>query len=224
MRGQKLPIALSATALVVAVLGMTPISEATTNAVQTHFARSANFLRGKPPSVAPKPNTIVQRDGRGRIQGVTAARGPQGPPGAQGSPGAQGTTGPKGDRGDSGAPGSVPPPEAPIPAAFATGWGNWSGPEFEGVAYWKDSVGVHLRGLASKTGPAAPALGDVILTLPPGYRPAKILIFAVHTGEPNGVGRVDIAPDGTVKWISGQTGPGCCGDYTSLSNIHFRPA
>jgi hypothetical protein len=61
----------------------------------------------------------------------------------------------------------------------------------------------------------------VIFTLPIGYRPAATLVFVVHTGEPNGVGRVDVQASGNVLWISGQTGGT---DYTSLSSIHFRPA
>ena len=101
------------------------------------------------------------------------------------------------------------------------GWGQWGG-IFETAAYWKDALGVHLRGLVTKSGgTGVPALGDVILTLPEGYRPAKVLVFVVHTGEPNGVGRVDVWPDGRVLWISGQTGGT---DYTSLSSIAFRPS
>jgi hypothetical protein len=100
----RLPIVLSTTALVVAVFGITPLGHATSNIVQTHFAKNANFLRGKAPSVAAKPNTIVQRNGKGQIVGVPVARGAQGAPGAQGPQGPQGPPGPKGDQGPAGAP------------------------------------------------------------------------------------------------------------------------
>ena len=76
----RLPLVLSATALVVAVFGITPLGHATSNIVQTHFAKNANFLRGKAPSVKAKPNTIVQRDGKGdTIVGAARAAGRRGP-------------------------------------------------------------------------------------------------------------------------------------------------
>jgi Collagen triple helix repeat (20 copies) len=99
----RLPLVLSATALVIAVFGITPLGHATSTIVQTHFAKNANFLRGKAPSVAKKPNTVVLRDGKGNIQGLSAARGAQGLPGA---PGPQGPAGPPGPQGAAGANGT----------------------------------------------------------------------------------------------------------------------
>ena len=107
----RLPIVLSATALVVAVFGITPLGHATSTIVQTHFAKNANFLRGKAPSVAAKPNTIVQRNGKGQIVGVPVARG------AQGAPGAAGPQGPAGPPGPPGATGATGPAGAPNPNA-----------------------------------------------------------------------------------------------------------
>jgi hypothetical protein len=110
----RLPIVLSATALVVAVFGITPLGHATSTIVQTHFAKNANFLRGKAPSVAAKPNTIVQRNGKGQIVGIPASRGrqgaagppgPTGPQGPAGPAGPGGATGAKGDKGDAGVAG-----------------------------------------------------------------------------------------------------------------------
>jgi hypothetical protein len=98
----RLPVVLSATALVVAVLGITPIGQATSNAIQTHFARNANFLRGKAPSVRAGKNKIPVAAANGKLHrswGAVGARGPagpQGPPGANGSNGAQGPQGPAG--------------------------------------------------------------------------------------------------------------------------------
>ena len=102
----RLPIVLSATALAVAVFGITPLGHATSTIVQTHFAKNANFLRGKAPSVAKKPNTVVVRDGKGNIKGLPAARGAQGAPGA---PGPAGPAGPGGPAGPQGPPGPAGP-------------------------------------------------------------------------------------------------------------------
>jgi hypothetical protein len=88
----------------VAVFGITPLGHATSTIVQTHFAKNANFLRGKAPSVKAKPNTIVQRNGKGQIVGIPASRGPQG---AAGPPGPAGPAGPAGPGGPAGAPGAT---------------------------------------------------------------------------------------------------------------------
>jgi Collagen triple helix repeat (20 copies) len=107
----RLPVVLSATALVVAVLGVTPVGQATSDAVQTHFARNANFLRGKAPSVKAGKNKVPVANKAGKLDrswGAVGARGPAGPPGANGAQGPQGPGGPagaKGDKGDTGAPG-----------------------------------------------------------------------------------------------------------------------
>jgi hypothetical protein len=110
----RLPVVLSATALVVAVLGVTPVGHATSDALQTHFARNANFLRGKAPSIKAGKNKIPAANKAGKLDaswGAVGARGAQGPPGANGAPGSQGPAGPagakgdKGDKGDTGATG-----------------------------------------------------------------------------------------------------------------------
>jgi hypothetical protein len=105
----RLPIVLSSTALVVAVFGITPLGHATSTVIQTHFAKNANFLRGKAPSVKAKPNTVVVRNGKGQIAGVPVARGVQGRPGAPGAQGAQGPQGPQGPQGAQGPAGPVGP-------------------------------------------------------------------------------------------------------------------
>src|SRR5215204_6592012 len=81
----RLPVVLSATALVVAVLGVTPVGQATSNSIQT----------GK--NKIPTANKAGKLD---KSWGAVGARGPQGPPGANGAPGA------KGDAGAPGAPGA----------------------------------------------------------------------------------------------------------------------
>jgi hypothetical protein len=107
----RLPVVLSATALVVAVLGVTPVGHATSDAIETHFARSANFLRGHAPSEKAGKGKIPVAGKSGKLHpswGAVGPRGPQGPPGAAGAtgaPGAPGQPGPKGDTGAKGDPG-----------------------------------------------------------------------------------------------------------------------
>jgi hypothetical protein len=111
----RLPLVLSATALVVAVFGVTPLGHATSTIVQTHFAKNANFLRNKAPSVKAGKNRIPAANKAGKLDrswgavgargrpgpaGATGPAGPAGPPGPQGPGGPQGPQGGKGDKGD----------------------------------------------------------------------------------------------------------------------------
>jgi hypothetical protein len=108
----RLPVVLSSTALIVAVLGVTPVGHATSDVVQTHFARSANFLRGHAPSEKAGKGKIPVAGKNGKLHaswGAVGPRGPQGPPGASGPPGAPGSKGDKGDKGDTGAKGDPGP-------------------------------------------------------------------------------------------------------------------
>jgi Collagen triple helix repeat (20 copies) len=113
----RIPLAISLAALAVAVLGWTPLGEATTNAIETHFAKNANFLQGHAPSAKAGKGKIPFAGKNGRLHpswgavgpagprgpvganGVNGANGSQGPPGPSGATGAQG---PKGDKGDPG--------------------------------------------------------------------------------------------------------------------------
>jgi hypothetical protein len=63
----RLSIALSATALVVAVLGLTPAGNATSDALATHFARNALFLRNNAPSVKAGRKRIPLANSAGRL-------------------------------------------------------------------------------------------------------------------------------------------------------------
>jgi Collagen triple helix repeat (20 copies) len=108
----RLPLVLSATALAVAVFGITPLGQATTNIVQTHFAKNANFLRGKAPSIKAGKNKIPAANKAGKLDaswGAVGRRGPAGPPGANGAPGPQGPQGPQGPAGATGPPGAPNP-------------------------------------------------------------------------------------------------------------------
>jgi hypothetical protein len=108
----RLPVVLSTTALVVAVLGVTPVGQATSNALQTHFARNANFLRGKAPSIKAGKNKIPTANEAGKLDRSWSAAGPRGakgPPGANGANGAQGPQGPPGPHGPGGPQGPAGP-------------------------------------------------------------------------------------------------------------------
>jgi hypothetical protein len=97
---------------------------------------------------------------------------------------------------------------------FGANWGNYG--VYEGATYSRIGRMVILQGLVSKTG--TPAGGDVIATLPAGYRPAEHVIFATATGETTVGGRVDVESTGQIIWRTGATGET---DYTSLSGIAF---
>jgi hypothetical protein len=94
---QRLPIVLSVTALVVALLGATPYGEAAGKAA-ARFAKNAGKVGGFAPSKTSKKNTVVVRGANGKIDvaslpvsrvalGQVAAQGAQGPQGPQGPAG-----------------------------------------------------------------------------------------------------------------------------------------
>ena len=113
----RLPLVLSATALVVAVFGITPLGQATTNIVQTHYARNAKFLRGNAPSVTAGKGKIPLANKAGKLDPSWGAVGARGPAGAPGAAGPQGPAGPAGPGGPGGPPGADGPPGPPGPAA-----------------------------------------------------------------------------------------------------------
>ena len=138
-----------------------------------------------------------------------APRGPRGLIGPNGPIGPAGATGPTGPPGPAAAEGWTALP-------FANGWTNY-GSVWELCAYRKDQLGVvHLRGLATRAAGTVP-LESAIAILPAGYRPRRYRLFAVHTGEPHEVGRVNVGPDGDISWTSGATAQ----SYVSLDGISF---
>lgn len=96
----RLAIVMSATALVVAILGITPIGGAAGNAVATGVAKVTGSKAAGP---------FAKRGPRGP-RGPRGARGPIGARGAQGSAGPQGVAGPEGARGPTGPAGSPDTP------------------------------------------------------------------------------------------------------------------
>jgi hypothetical protein len=112
---QRLSIVLSATALVVALLAMTPLGEAASSQLRATFAANAGKLRGFAPSKAARKNTVVVRGANGkigaaslpRVRGPRGLRGLQGPAGAAGAAGPAGPVGATGPAGPAGGAGSA---------------------------------------------------------------------------------------------------------------------
>jgi len=99
---RRLPIVLSLTALVVAVMGFTSVGQATRDALP--FARNADRVDLIHASRTPKAGYLYPLGTNGKFPGrvltVTKGdRGPVGPPGATGAQGPQGATGPEGPAG-----------------------------------------------------------------------------------------------------------------------------
>jgi Collagen triple helix repeat (20 copies) len=117
---QRLPIVISVTALVVALLGVTSLGEAAGNAVRATFASNAGKLGGFAPSKKSTRNTVVVRGANGKIDRASL---PAGPRGARGPAGPTGPTGPTGATGAAGDAGPVGPagPAGPAGAAGAPG-------------------------------------------------------------------------------------------------------
>jgi hypothetical protein len=93
---ERLPLVLSATALVVALLGVTPLGEAAGNAVRVAlFAKNAGKVNGIKASRRPKPGQLVPLGPSGQFPESVAPRGPQGP---RGETGPQGPAGPPATR------------------------------------------------------------------------------------------------------------------------------
>ena len=111
---ERLPFVLSASALVAALLAMTPLGEAASSQLRATFAQNASKLRGFAPSKAARRNTVVVRGANGKIgraslpltRGPRGLRGPTGAAGAAGAAGPNGTTGPTGPTGSSGVVGA----------------------------------------------------------------------------------------------------------------------
>jgi len=103
----RLSIALSATALVVALFGSTPIGHAVTAAIPplAQHARTADqatnaaAVNGMKASQQPRPGRLVPLGADGRFPAAVGAIGPQGP---KGDPGPQGPAGPRGPEGPTG--------------------------------------------------------------------------------------------------------------------------
>jgi hypothetical protein len=112
---QRLPLLLSATALLVALLGSTPLGHAARQAIPplaqhaktADVADNAKRLNGFKASRRPRAGTIPVLLAGAKLPAAIGAVGPAGPPGAAGPQGPSGPPGSKGDRGASGPSGPV---------------------------------------------------------------------------------------------------------------------
>jgi hypothetical protein len=89
---KRLPVVLSAAALVVALLGSTPLGEAARNVIPA-FARNSGAVNGIRASRTPRPGYLVPLGADGRFPQVVV---PAGPPGPRGDKGERGEPGPPG--------------------------------------------------------------------------------------------------------------------------------
>jgi hypothetical protein len=98
---QRLPLILAATALVVALLGSTPLGRAAESALEqvvprakkADFAANAGKLNGHKSSINPRRGQIPVVGANGRLAPSIGAVGPAGPAGAQGPQGGPGMSG-----------------------------------------------------------------------------------------------------------------------------------
>lgn len=97
---------------------------------------------------------------------------------------------------------------------------------FQVGQFTRDALGiVRLRGLVKK--PSAWAAGDVMATLPPGFRPAAAEVFAGFAFDNTAggfVARIDVYPDGSM--LLGGSAPAVATpaalSYLSLAGITFK--
>lgn len=132
---KRLLITLSATAVVVALFGSTPVGHAVASAVPA-FAKKAGYaekagnaaaLNGIKASKVPRAGQLVPLGTDGRFPASVALGGPAGPQGPKGDKGERGPTGPKGDtgpRGPAGPTGQQGPP-GPLGPAGPRGTSGW---------------------------------------------------------------------------------------------------
>jgi hypothetical protein len=107
---QRLPLILSATALVIAVLGATPLGEAARNAIppfarKAGFATNAGAVNGIKASRFARAGYLVALRPNGKFPISVGQVGPQGPAGPAGPAGSAGPAGPTGAAGAAGVSG-----------------------------------------------------------------------------------------------------------------------
>lgn len=156
--------ALSAAALAVSVLGVTPYGDAALRQIVPLAKRSldADRVNGIHASRTPKPNRLLALDAGGRLAAGVVA-------GAKGAPGPAGDTGPKGDagaapKGDTGDQGPVGDPGDTGPAGD-TGPLGLSGWEEAAQVVAVDSTAAKVDVLACPAGKTATG-GGYVLTGP----------------------------------------------------------
>ena len=143
---ERVPLVLSAAALLVAVFGATPVGHTAVRVIHTvpPFAKRAGFakfagtadnakrLSGHRASTSPKAGDVPVVGANGKLPASIGAVGPPGPPGPAGSgrgpQGPAGPQGPKGATGPPGAPGAQGPPGTQGPVGPSQAYVNYGGP------------------------------------------------------------------------------------------------
>lgn len=163
----------------------------------------------------PKNSVGTEQLRQGAVTGAKLAPGVavSGPVGARGPRGAEGPAGPAGPQGPVG---GVAQAEKWQALNFQNNWSNF-GAGYEAGGFRKDASGtVQLRGVVKRNAGA-----NVIATLPPGYRPGAVEVFAPNSGGVADHARVDVHPSGDVQLVAGNPAEQA---YVSLSGIFFTPA
>ena len=128
-----------------------------------------------------------------------------------------GQRGPRGPQGPPGTGGGGAAPEAWQPLPYI---GGWADPTigYQPGGFRKDAQGVvHLRGIMTQAN-GLPSASPIIAVLPAGYRPKGREIFSTLGGQPDGVIRVDVLPDGSILWNGG---PNAENDFVTLAGLTF---
>lgn len=97
---------------------------------------------------------------------------------------------------------------------LSSGWQKYPAVAYGIPTHTKSDTIVRLEGLI-KHGAIKPS---TIATLPPAFRPNKILVFNVNNQAKST--RIDILPNGQIKWVAGGKDHG----WASLSGINFNLA
>lgn len=101
-------------------------------------------------------------------------------------------------------------------ATYGSGWASYDPTPWGNAAYYRTVDGmVHLRALVKRVS----GTGSTILSLPAGYRPPHIHLFAVAAS--GGVGRVDVETGGNVVWSGTQAGSTDPAAWVSLFEVKF---
>jgi hypothetical protein len=96
------------------------------------------------------------------------------------------------------APVDLPDPQFVSLDFVDTGWE----PNPIGAGVAKDALGfVHLRGQIGSSGIGSTSLDEPILVLPARFRPAITTVFPVGIDDPDGLGQLQIEPNGVVTLV-----------------------
>ena len=105
-------------------------------------------------------------------------------------------------------------PESSILALLAFSWSAY-GAGYSDPGFYKSQGRVYLEGLVQKIGAYIP--GEMIFTLPLGYRPsARKLCAGTQSGN---TVRIDVLANGQVLYMNGENG---ISNFISLEGISFK--